>query len=349
MKQVDDDERTVPGKRATLKTIADLTGLSLSTVSLSLRGGKPLKEETRRRVMEVAAEVGYVPDRAGVRLRTGKTNVISLILHDGGHSVEFTSRLLQGVAKSLKGTRYHLTVSPEFEDVDSVDAVRYILENNTADGVILTHTIPRDKRIKMMMDAGLPFVSLGRTAFETPHPFHDFDTETFMDLAVARLDELGCRSLILAQESSNTTNYRNIVNAFRKACSQRGIDAAIRGENLASSGGFDEVRHFGRQLAADGNRPDGIICSGELYAIALCSGLQERGVLIGRDMKLVCKQTSDILPIVFPHSDGIEEDMVATGVELTRLLLARLDDAPVEELQTLGAPVPRWRYGVAAS
>ena len=56
-------------QRATLRTIAELTGLSQSTVSLSLRGGASLKEETRRRIAEVAASVGYVPDRAGVRLR----------------------------------------------------------------------------------------------------------------------------------------------------------------------------------------------------------------------------------------------------------------------------------------
>ena len=42
-------------KRATLKTISELTGLSLSTVSLSLRGGASLKEETRRKVAEAAA------------------------------------------------------------------------------------------------------------------------------------------------------------------------------------------------------------------------------------------------------------------------------------------------------
>ncbi|RYG95011.1 MAG: LacI family transcriptional regulator, partial [Alphaproteobacteria bacterium] len=67
-------------KRATLKTISEITGLSLSTVSLSLRGGASLKEETRRKVAEAAALVGYIPDRAGVRLRTGKTNVIALVL-----------------------------------------------------------------------------------------------------------------------------------------------------------------------------------------------------------------------------------------------------------------------------
>ena len=41
-----------PNKRATLRTIAELTGLSQSTVSLSLRGGTSLKEETRRRIAE---------------------------------------------------------------------------------------------------------------------------------------------------------------------------------------------------------------------------------------------------------------------------------------------------------
>ena len=60
-----------PRKRATLRTISELTGLSQSTISLSLRGGTALKEETRRRIAEAAASVGYVPDRAGVRLRTG--------------------------------------------------------------------------------------------------------------------------------------------------------------------------------------------------------------------------------------------------------------------------------------
>ena len=60
-----------PGsQRVTLRTIAEMTGLSLSTVSLSLRGGTTLKQETRDKVAEAAKALGYVPDRAGVRLRT---------------------------------------------------------------------------------------------------------------------------------------------------------------------------------------------------------------------------------------------------------------------------------------
>lgn len=331
----------LPGKRATLKTIAELTGLSLSTVSLSLRGGEALKPETRDRVLEVARQVGYVPDRAGVRLRTGKTNVIALVLYNIGHSVDFTSNLITGIGKSLAHTPYHLVVSPEFEDRDSIAPVRYILDNKTADGVILTHTSPRDKRVKLLMESGLPFVCHGRTEFAQPHAFHDFHAETFLRLAVNRLRNLGCRTVLLAQARTNTTNTRNILAAFHAACAEAGIVGSVYDGDAQA--GFDEIRQLGQRMAASGQRPDGVICTGELFAMALFSSLRDEGVVVGRDIKLVCKQTSDILPIVFPEADGIEEDVFAAGVELTRLLLALIGGAAPETLQTLGEPVPRWR------
>ncbi len=67
-------------ERPTLKTIAAATGLAVATVSRALKDAPDIGEETKRRVRAMAAELGYRPNRAGVRLRTGKTNVIALIL-----------------------------------------------------------------------------------------------------------------------------------------------------------------------------------------------------------------------------------------------------------------------------
>lgn len=160
--------------RVTLKTIAEVTGLSLSTVSLSLRGGTTLKQETRDKVAEAARSLGYVPDRAGVRLRTGKTNVIALVLESAGDSIDFARHMIKGIGQAISGTRYHLSIAPEFDNPGSVETIRYILDNRTADGVIITHTGPRDRRVQLLMDADFPFVSHGRTEFFTPHPYHDF-------------------------------------------------------------------------------------------------------------------------------------------------------------------------------
>jgi LacI family transcriptional regulator len=328
-------------QRVTLRTIADVTGLSLSTVSLSLRGGTTLKQETRDKVAEAAKALGYIPDRAGVRLRTGKTNVIALVLDGAEDSIDFARQMIQGIGNAIKGSRYHLTVIPEFERHNSADTIRYILDNRTADGVIITHTGPRDKRVQMMIDADFPFVSHGRTEFYTPHPYHDFHSEAFAAMAVERLAGKGCRQVMLVIGDDSTTNYHNIVTAFRKAAARAGIEPRIlEGTNGMSPA---EMRKVGLDLAAVGKRPDGMICDSEMRTIALVGGLQEGGVALGRDLHLIYKQTSGILPTLFPELDSIREDVFAAGGELTRLLLKRIEGADVEGLQTMAEPQPHWR------
>lgn len=327
--------------RVTLRTIAEMTGLSLSTVSLSLRGGTTLKQETRDKVAAAAKELGYVPDRAGVRLRTGKTNVIALVLDGAEDSIDFARQMIQGIGAAIQGTRYHLTVIPEFERHTSADTIRYILDNRTADGVVITHTAPRDARVQMMIDADFPFVSHGRTEFYTPHPYHDFHSEAFASIAVERLAGKGCREAMLVIGDDSTTNYHNIVTAFHKASARAGIGGKV----LEGTKGLtpSEMRKLGLDLASRSDRPDGIISDSEMRTIALVGGLQEGGLVPGRDLQLIYKQTSGILPTLFPQLDSIREDVAAAGGELTRLLLRRIEGEGVEDLQSLAEPQPVWR------
>lgn len=329
--------------RVTLKTIADVTGLSLSTVSLSLRGGTTLKQETRDKVNEAAKSLGYVPDRAGVRLRTGKTNVIALVLDGSEDSIDFARNMIQGIGHAITGTRYHLTVIPEFERQNSTETINYILSNRTADGVIITHTGPRDARVQMMIDADFPFVSHGRTEFYTPHAYHDFHSEEFAALAVKRLAAKGCKNILLVIGDDSTTNYHNIVTSYRKEAARAGIEARVLEGTVNLSPA--EMRRAGMDLAADPNRPDGVISDSEMRTIALVGGLTEGGATLGREVQLIYKQTSGILPTLFPQMDSIREDVFAAGGELTRLLLRRIEGAPVKELQTLSEPQPHWRSG----
>ena len=66
--------------KPTLKTISRLTELAVPTVSRALHDAPDIGAETKRLVRRIADEIGYVPNRAGVRLRAGRTNVLSLVL-----------------------------------------------------------------------------------------------------------------------------------------------------------------------------------------------------------------------------------------------------------------------------
>lgn len=330
-------------RRPTLKTIADLTGLGVSTVSQSLRGLASLKPETRQLIADTARAIGYVPDRAGVRLRTGKTNVIALVLSNQPRFGTYTQQLIAGVGDGVAGTSYHVNVVPDAH-ADSAETVRRILAADAVDGLIVTHTTPRDVRVRLLLDAGLPFVTHGRTEFQNEHPFHDFHAEIFAERAVERLAALGCRKLMLAHSATNTMNYRTIVAAFSAACADAGVTCEIAADDLVSLGGYEQVRAFGTALARRADHPDGVVCNAEQYALALASGFRAAGIEIGGAIKLVCKETSGIVPIVFPDCDGLFEDVHAAGRELVRLLLRRIDgDRPLDALQTLAEPTPRWR------
>ena len=329
-------------RRPTLRTISELTGLSQSTVSLALRGGERLKPETYKKVSEAAAQLGYVPDRAGVRLRTGKTNVISLVLERADETIDFARYLIQGIGHGIQDTRYHMNVTPEFDPALSVDSIRYILENRTADGVIITHTSARDPRVQLLMDHDFPFVTHGRTEFYSQHPFHDFHSEEFARLAVERMAAQGARRVVLVVGRETTNNYHNIVTAYQRAGAQAGLETRIishQTDRAASAA----MRQFGRDLAKSASRPDGILCDSELRSLCMIAGLEDEGLSVGRDIHFICKQTSDLLPTLYPSIDTIEENVFAAGEELARLLLRRIEGEPVENLQTLSEPKTHWR------
>lgn len=331
-----------PDQRPTLKTIAEMTGLSLSTVSLSLRDGNKLKHSTNEKVARAAAQLGYVPNRAGVRLRTGRTNVLALVLSSDENSLDYTRSLIQGIGAELRRTPYHLNVIPEFMPDDPAASVRYIMSNRTADGVILTHTSARDERVQLLMDSNFPFVSHGRTEFYSPHPYHDFPGEQFVELSVQRLLHRQRNRLLMVAVDNGTTYHSIAVNSFHRAIARANSkgDVFNDAEILNTTEG---VRKLAHDLVDSGKHYDGFVCNSEVTALALIGGLQDKGRLLGQDFDLVCRQTSEILPLLYPNIDTIAEDLNRTGSELARLLLSRIDGGEVDSLQTMHEPVEHWR------
>ena len=260
LKDDDRPQESVPGGatpargRPTLKTIAGLTGLGVTTVSRALKDGPELSAETKARVRAVAAEIGYRPNRAGVRLRTGRTFVIGLILDQNDEIAEFARRIIIGISSALRGTPYHLVVMPQFRDSDPMDPIRYVLQTGAADGIIFTHTRPHDPRVKLLQERGFPFVTHGRTALAEPHPFHDFDNRAFAELAASRLAERGRHALALVKPPREFTYYRHMVDGFRTAASAAGVGAEILdGVDLDTTPGA--LRDFARNACRTERSP----------------------------------------------------------------------------------------------
>lgn len=329
---------TRPSKRPTLKTIANATGLSLSTVSLALRGGANLKKETLEKVTTAARELGYIPDTAGVRLRTGRSNAIGLILDGREDSVGFSRMLIQGANKIVRQKGMALNVFPQFERSDTLKMIDQVVRNGLVDGLILTHTEPQDIRVKMLLEAEFPFVTHGRTELFTAHPYHDFDTDRFFANCIAHLEQVGATRVLAVLSNNRTFNHYKAHEAFQKQIANSPLEGSIHEDQIGEQDHIAALRALGLDLAARQDF-DALICDSELVAISISSGLREAGVRIGETMHVASKQTSTLLSALFPEVFCQREDVLAAGEELARLLYARIENTAAETLQTLSQPL----------
>ena len=322
--------------KPTLQTIATLTGLAVATVSRALANAPAIAVATRGRVQRVAAEIGYLPDRAAQRLRTGRTNVISLVLDPHDELLGFGTSLVSGITAALRDTPYQLIITPHFADVPSIDPVRYILRHRMADGIIFSRTEPLDPRVRLLIEHDFPFICHGRTELATPHPFVDFDNYAFAYAATRRLIDKGRERLAIILPPRRFTFCQHLQHGFMTAVREAGVAYEIPSDIDLDSPAEDIRRCVAARDVQTG--PDGYVCSGEVSALAVIAGLTDRGWSIGEDVDIIAKQTSRLFGQIRPRIETIHEDITAAGEIMGRLLLDRIADRTVEELQYLQKP-----------
>lgn len=332
-----ESERKRGAGKPTLKTVAQAAGLAVATVSRALADDPLISRTTRDRVREIAGQLGYAPDRAAQRLKTGRTNVISVLLDPHEEILGFGTSLLYGLTKALKGTPYHLIVMPNFLETSNVEAVDYIIRNNLADGIIFTRTETLDPRVRRLIEAGFPFVSHGRTEFTTPHPYVDYDNFTFALEAARRLIAKGRKKLTIILPPKRLTFSQHMLHGFMTAVREAGIAFEIDdGITLDSTAGM--VRDHFRTRLTQPEPPDGLICPGEVSALAAITGLNEGGWVLGREFDIVAKRTSRLLSDIQPMVETIYEDLTEAGETLGKVLLRRIANPQAAGLQVLLEP-----------
>jgi len=324
-------------ERPTLKTLAFMTGLGVTTVSRALKDAPEIGAETRRRVQLVAKQIGYRPNRAGVRLRTGKTNVISLVLNTEHELMSFVSDIIYGVTAVIADTPYHLIVTPYSRSQDPLDPVRYLVETGSADGIIISRTQPNDPRARYLLERGVPFATHGRTDMGLVHPYHDFDNYAFAAEAVRYLAGAGRRRLALLAPPIGLTYHGHTVNGFTDALSEVGA-SEVAFNTVTIDQSIEQIRMRTAQLMRRGDRPDGFVSSAAASTLAIVAGIEDAGLKLGRDVDVVSKQSSEFLHLFRRELLVVNESFRLAGSELARAVLGWIGGAEPGSLQSLSKP-----------
>ena len=148
-----------------LKQLAEMLGLSQTTVSRALNGYPEVNAETRQRVLSAVRETGYRPNRAAQRLATGKAGSIGLVMPTApGHRFRRPFRRIPqpGLGEEAVRHDFHFVINPSAPDDEEATFKRLAASGNV-DALFLAYMRANDPRIAMLKSLSMPFIVHGRS------------------------------------------------------------------------------------------------------------------------------------------------------------------------------------------
>ena len=207
-------------QKVKLSTIAETLGVSTATVSLALRDSPLVAATTRDRIKEQARALGYIYNRRAASLRTSRSGIIGVVVHDIMNP--FYGEILKAIESELDRSGQTFLLSNHYDDLEKQRTFVDTLLQLGADGVIMSPAIgtPPDD-IVMAEQNGLPAVLIARTVEGAGVPVFRGDDAYGTGLATDHLISLGHRRIAMIggtdQTSTGRDRYQGHVAAMRRA------------------------------------------------------------------------------------------------------------------------------------
>lgn len=306
------------GKRVTITDVAAHAGVSRTTVSLVLADADKIPAETKDRVRESMAALGYVYNRAARAARLGDSSLVGLLLTDIRNP--FFADLTMALERATGADDLSLIQSYSFSDAaHEADLARSMAEHLL--GALVVLPTPNSTAASLARSTSTqPLIQLLRTVPGLESDFVGVDNlESGLVLGRHLAGRAPKRTLLVADYASEQFRDRSTGLAH-------GLDAEVR-PVLGGASALVEV--------LDDGVPDAIVTYNDTHLLAVLHVLRDRGLTPGRDVAVASFDNTHIAADAFPGITSIDhhaEQLATLTAERVRLRMAEGAGAPYESL-----------------
>lgn len=333
--------------RVTINDIARQAGVSKGAVSYALNGRPGVSAATRSRILAVAGELGWAPNRTARLLSGSRTDTFGLILARDARTLgsePFYMEFVAGLESVLSSNSYALLLQVAADLNAEMEVYRRWSSERRVDAVAVVDLRVNDPRVSLLDALDQRAVFVGDPSLTQGHMTVWTDDATAMDAAVGQLVSLGHRRMARVAGLTELGHVTIRDEAFLAALRRHGLEGHVIHADFSAEAG----RLATREVVTGDQAPTAILFDNDLMAVASLSALSALEIRVPQQVSVLAWDDSPLCEITSPQLSAMSHDVMSMGAHVGRRLFelrdgaeaqAHLDSTPTFRARGSTAPV----------
>jgi LacI family transcriptional regulator len=303
--------------------VAELAGVSISTVSHVINETRPVGDELRQRVLEAMDTLDYRPNRLARSLRMGETHTIGVIVPDSSNP--FFAEVARGIEDASFAQGYSVILCNSDGDLEKELLYTNVLASKQVDGILFVAAGVSTEHIRGLQEEEVPVVVVDR---EIPDVSVDevlTDNVRGGEMATRHLIDLGHRRIGCITGPSDLTPSADRFVGYCRALQEAGLsvdeEIVVRGD-FQYEGGYQRAQ----QLLNVDDPPTAMFACNDLMAVGVIRAAREMERRVPADLSVVGFDDVSLASFTSPALTTVAQPKYEIGVLATKLLLDRMED-----------------------
>ena len=305
-----------------MKDVAELAGVSASTVSHVLNGTRKVSEDTRERVRLAIEELGYEPNLLAKSLKVSRTFTIGLLISDIQNP--FFTSVIRGAEDVALSRGYHLFLCNTDEDPNREDEYVRELSKKRVDGLIVASSASRRDHALQLRLEDVPFVFMDREVEGIEADTVSVDNRLGMRLIAEHLTQLGHERVGMVSGPLEKSSGHGRYHGLRDALADLGLplrDSLVRFGDFRVSGG----REAAEVLLRLPEPPTALVVSNNQMTLGALLAVRELGLRVPDEVSVVSFDDMEWAPLANPPLTALAQPTYEMGATAARMLLDKIE------------------------
>ena len=314
----------------TIKDIAKILHVSVSTVSRALKDHPDISKATKKSVQDLARELNYRPNEIALSLKNRKSKIIGIMVPKLVH--HFFSSAIEGVENIAYDKGYQVMIYHSDELLEREKQLSQSFMSYRLDGLIVSMSKETQdtSHFEKLLQLGIPMVYFDRV------PDSDCNKVLFDDYqgaydAVSHMIETGCKKILHFGMSSAMDIGKKRTNGYIDAMKDHHLK--VDESYIVECDSYEKALSSTREMMSRFPDADGIFAVNDLTAIGAMKQLIKMGKRIPQDIKVMGFSNEISSSISTPTLSTVDQQGVVMGEEAAKLLFENMDG--IKRAQTI--------------